>query len=79
MCQLDKGILVTDKDGEIVPMSEGWKKRSTFFSLPYCETNLIRHNLDLMHIEKNVCDNILGTLLDVDGKTKDNLKSHLDL
>ncbi|KAL0454974.1 UNVERIFIED_CONTAM: hypothetical protein Slati_0836600 [Sesamum latifolium] len=31
---------------------------------------MIRHNLDVMHIEKNICDNILGTLLDIKGKTK---------
>ena len=28
-----------------------------------------------MHIEKNVVDNIIGTLLNLDGKTNDNLKA----
>jgi hypothetical protein len=32
-----------------------------------------------MHIEKNVVDNILGTLLDMKGKTKDNYEAHMDL
>ncbi|XP_040361508.1 uncharacterized protein LOC121049094 [Rosa chinensis] len=32
-----------------------------------------------MHIEKNVCDNVLWILLGVPGKTKDNLKDRLDL
>lgn len=32
-----------------------------------------------MHIEKNICDNILGTILNVKGKTKDTLNSRLDL
>jgi len=32
-----------------------------------------------MHIEKNVCDNIIGTLLDIEGKTKDNLNARRDL
>jgi hypothetical protein len=32
-----------------------------------------------MHIEKNVMDNILYTIMDTNGKTKDNLKAHLDL
>lgn len=59
---------------------EDWiKKRSIFFKLPYWEHNLLRHNLDVMHIEKNVCDNFVGTLLNVSGKTKDNLKARLDL
>ncbi|KAK9050231.1 hypothetical protein SSX86_030799 [Deinandra increscens subsp. villosa] len=56
-----------------------WKKRSIFFDLPYWEHNLLRHNLDVMHIEKNVCDNILGTLLNIDGKSKDNENSRKDL
>ena len=57
----------------------GWKKKSIFFELPYWKENLIHHNLNVMHIEKNVCDNILGTLLDLDGKAKDNLKARHDL
>ncbi|KAH1131118.1 hypothetical protein J1N35_002496 [Gossypium stocksii] len=32
-----------------------------------------------MHIEKNVYENIIGTILNVDGKSKDNLQSRLDL
>jgi len=32
-----------------------------------------------MHIEKNVFDNFMNTLLNVHGKTKDSLKSRLDL
>ena len=46
--------------------------------LHYWEHNLLRHNLDLMHIEKNVCDNLIGTFLGFD-KSKDNLKPRLDL
>ena len=32
-----------------------------------------------MHIEKNICDSIVGTLLNIEGKTKDNLKARLDM
>lgn len=56
-----------------------WKKKSIFFALPYWKNLLIRHNLDVMHIEKNVCDNVIATLLGVSTKTKDNLNSRLDL
>ena len=49
------------------------------FDLPYWSTHLLRHNLDVMHREKNVCDNIIGTLLDIKGKSKDNLKARKDL
>ena len=40
---------------------------------------MLHHNLDVMQIEKNVVDNIIGTLLNLDGKTEDNLKVHQDL
>jgi hypothetical protein len=56
-----------------------WNKRSIFFELPYWETNLLRHNLDFMHIEKNVCENVLYTLLHDKSKSKDNLNARKDL
>ncbi|KAL0385057.1 UNVERIFIED_CONTAM: hypothetical protein Sradi_2900000 [Sesamum radiatum] len=56
-----------------------WKKRSILFDLPYWSGNLVRHNLDVMHIEKNVCENVLFTLLGVKGKTKDNINARKDL
>ncbi|XP_057995006.1 uncharacterized protein LOC131175297 [Hevea brasiliensis] len=58
---------------------ENWRKKSIFFQLPYWKTLLIRHNLDVMHIEKNVCDNVLETIMNIKGKTKDNLNSRYDL
>jgi len=42
-----------------------WKKKIIFFRLPYWKDNLLRHNLDVMHIEKNVMGNIVGTILDI--------------
>src|SRR5215469_13531104 len=56
-----------------------WTKRSIFFELPYWQHLLHRHNLDVMHIEKNVHDNVFGTLLNIKRKTKDNPNSRLDL
>jgi len=32
-----------------------------------------------MHIEKNICDSIVGTLLDIQGKTKDHVNARCDL
>ena len=32
-----------------------------------------------MHIEKNICDNIVGTLLSINGKSNNNFNSCLDL
>ncbi|XP_026450757.1 uncharacterized protein LOC113350866 [Papaver somniferum] len=56
-----------------------WVKKSIFFEFPYWEFLRIRHKLDVMHIEKNICDNIMGTLLNLDKKTKDTEKARLDL
>ncbi|XP_038982201.1 uncharacterized protein LOC120110683 [Phoenix dactylifera] len=68
-----------DGTNSVSTQKQLWKKRSIFFELPYWEYNLLRHNLDVMHIEKNVCDNLIGTMLNLEGKTKDNLKARLDL
>ena len=40
---------------------------------------LVRHNLDVMHIEKNICESLLGTLLELQGKCKDSEKARLDM
>ncbi|XP_021721360.1 uncharacterized protein LOC110688918 [Chenopodium quinoa] len=56
-----------------------WKKRSKLFELPYWADFACRHNLDVMHTEKNVFDNVIGILLDIPGKTKDHHKARLDL
>lgn len=40
---------------------------------------LLLHNLDVMHIEKDICDKLIGTLLNIDGKSKDTIKARLDL
>ena len=54
-------------------------RRSTLWDLEYWKDLDLRHNLDVMHIEKNICDSIIGTLLNIEGKTKDTLKSRIDL
>lgn len=56
-----------------------WKKKSIFFELEYWKHLPVRHNLDVMHIEKNVCESIVSTLLNVPGKTKDGIASRRDM
>jgi hypothetical protein len=56
-----------------------WRKKSIFFELPDWKKLLVRHNLDVMHIEKNICESIIGTLLGIDGKCKDSDKARLDM
>jgi hypothetical protein len=85
-CELD-GPPVVPNDDDILRQLESQnpndndlpRKKNAFFELPYWNDNFIRHNLDIMHIEKNVIDNIIGTLLDMNGKTKDNLKAYKNL
>ncbi|KAI0516679.1 hypothetical protein KFK09_009356 [Dendrobium nobile] len=60
-------------------VQHNWIKKSIFWTLPYWRTNLIRHNLDVMHIEKNFLDNIFNTIMDVKGKSKDNVKAMMDI
>ncbi|XP_074577237.1 uncharacterized protein LOC141833653 [Curcuma longa] len=56
-----------------------WTKRSIFWELPYWYSHLLHHNLDVMHIEKNVFDNLINTVMDIPGKTKDNLNARKDM
>ena len=58
----------SEYNAEISKYCVGWKKRSIFWDLPYWRTNMIRHNLDVMHIEKNFFDNIFNTLMCVPEK-----------
>jgi len=56
-----------------------WSKRSIFWELPYWKTLLIRHNLDVMHIEKNFFEQLIHTVMNVKSKTADTLSSRRDL
>nr|XP_040254317.1 uncharacterized protein LOC120972841 [Aegilops tauschii subsp. strangulata] len=56
-----------------------WDRRSCLWDLPYRADLKLRHNIGVMHIEKNICENLLGTFLNIEGKTKDTVSSRLDL
>lgn len=56
-----------------------WTKRSIFFELPYWSKLMLRHKLDVISVERSICDNLLNTMLDIDGKTTDTLVARLDL
>ncbi|VVA13172.1 Hypothetical predicted protein, partial [Prunus dulcis] len=70
-----KGGGGSENDGDRVC----WKKKSKFFDLEYWKYLPVRHALDVMHIEKNVCDSIIGMLLEIPGKNKDEIAARLDL
>ncbi|XP_066165892.1 uncharacterized protein [Oryza sativa Japonica Group] len=55
-------------------------KHSIFFRyLDYWKDLEVRHAIDVMHLEKNVFDSTIGTLLDILSKTKDGFKSRTNL
>jgi hypothetical protein len=59
------------KTGKNTGKVDMWKKQSIFWELPYWKDLDVRHSIDVMHVEKNVCERLLGTLLNTDGKTRD--------
>jgi hypothetical protein len=56
-----------------------FKKRSIFWNLPYQKDMMVHHAIDVMHVEKNMCEALIGTLLDIPGKIKDTLNARMDL
>jgi len=74
-----RGVILDGRGKRSREEVKQWKKRSIFFELPYWESNLLRHNLDFMHIEKNVFDNLVYTLLNEKPKSKDNVNARKDL
>ena len=61
------------------PLLKVWKTRSVFWDLPYWKIHRVPHSLDVMHITKNVCESLLGTLLNMPERTKDGPKARADL
>ena len=54
-------------------------RRDPFFYLLYWSDLDIRHCINVMHMEKNVCDSVIRMLLNIQGKTKDGLNTRQDL
>src|SRR3954463_14501639 len=61
------GVSVPNDDEGRTPM---WKKKSIFWDLPYRKELEVRSSIDVMHVTKNLCVNLLG-FLGVYGKIKD--------
>jgi hypothetical protein len=63
------------------PHVEGvpFKKQSIFFQyLPYWPDLEVLHAIDAMHVQKNVFESLIATLIDI-GKLKDGLKARKDM
>jgi hypothetical protein len=76
-----KGIVKGQKRKKTpTPTDIPFKKQSIFFKfLPYWKDLQTSHNIDLIYVTTNVFASIIGTLLDMPRKTKDELKSCTDL
>ncbi|KAL6508939.1 hypothetical protein OROHE_021498 [Orobanche hederae] len=60
--------------------TKGWKKRSIFFEMSYWKDLYVRHFIDLMHVQINIFESLIGTLLGVPGKTnKDGYNARMDM
>ncbi|GJW71278.1 putative transposon, En/Spm-like protein [Tanacetum coccineum] len=71
----------TKDDGSSNQVNEAyWKKFNIWYrKLRYWRHNSVPHCIDFMHVEKNVCESLVGTLPNVLGKTKDGINARLDL
>jgi hypothetical protein len=48
-----------------------WKKQSIFWELPNWKDLDVRHSIDVIDVEKDVCKSLIRTLLNTDEKTRD--------
>lgn len=67
------------KPSTVELLTRGWKKMSISFELLYWWLLYVRHFLDIMYIEKNIYDSVIGKLLNGLGKTKDDINARLDI
>ncbi|XP_065623713.1 uncharacterized protein LOC136065019 [Quercus suber] len=56
-----------------------WSKVSILYKLPYWKNKKLKHNIDVMHVEKNISESTYGTLLGIDGRNKDTDKAWISL
>jgi hypothetical protein len=59
------------RTGKNTEEDDMWKKQLIFWELPYWKHLDVCHLIDVMHAEKNVCDSLLGTLLNTDEEIRD--------
>jgi hypothetical protein len=67
------------RTGKNTKKDDIWKKQLIFWELPYWKDLDICHSIDVVHVEKNVCESLLKTLLNTDRKTRDHGHARADL
>jgi hypothetical protein len=56
-----------------------WSRMVSLWKVPYWHKLKVRHNLDIMHIEKNICERLMAIILNIPKNTKDTIKARIDL
>ena len=56
-----------------------WSKVSILYKLPYWKNKRLKHNINVMYVEKNINESTYGTLLGIEGRNKDTNKAQIDL
>ena len=52
-----------------------WSKISILYKLLYWKNKKLKHNIDVMHMEKNISESTYGILLGIEGRNKDTDKA----
>jgi hypothetical protein len=69
--------LVLNKEGngyEGYGEEHNWTHICALWELPYAQTLILMHNIDVMHQECNIAESIISMHMDITGKIKDNFK-----
>ncbi|XP_078165505.1 uncharacterized protein LOC144560201 [Carex rostrata] len=75
-----KACPICEDDTQVLSTTEKYlEKEVHILGATYWEYLEVRHCLDVMHIEKNVCDSLIGTLLNIPRKTKDGINARKDM
>jgi hypothetical protein len=80
ICQQIDGLMA-NTEGGFVGYGEQhmWTHKSGLTQLTYYDDLLLPHNIDVMHIEKNVVEALWATIMVIPDKLKYNVKARVDL
>jgi hypothetical protein len=59
--------------------THNWTHVAGLTQLEYYKDLELPHNIDVMHTEKNVAESLFHTILNIPGKSKDNVKARVDV
>jgi hypothetical protein len=55
-----------------------WTHKSCLWELPYAKALILPHNINLMHQEHNIAENIISMCFDITSFSKDNVNARKD-